>query len=449
MNKSTTDAKKGDGQFFLKATVLVSGLILVAFLGIFLYGLYSLEKTQKNYVASLNSLGGIVLYHDVEKLSLESQTGVTEDIIALNNSNKVLENYLNHDVKNEFDNVATVINSVNTQISSLYTLFNNSFMILTIILTVFALIIAILGFYISSIVDDRYSQIKKAEQSVDGYNKIIQDTFNHKETELYQKIIEIDIRNIITSIEENPENILAFSDFLRARTLSDENVKKLTNASYYYHQNNELKNISVVVKLFNLILNNNPEYFLTQVLDLKTDPKIYSKIFYRTSISRSTLCRIINYIPFVIISQSNIKQFQLFNKFFWDMLDVHVLLVSLSEEEQSKIIFSIRNKLNDFINIMLLSISRKFQSDTKIIVPMKLKSKLIKLSNMISIKFHEDINLIEGNNENEFIFNQNDINYKIKLIDGLWEVFQDNDEIYSNIKGETMIYEIIKKIKRI
>lgn len=241
-NNTTTDDAVRDAIGFLKTVIKFSGWVLVIFLLIFIFGVFYSQCTKKDYTNSLASIERATQYQQINKMGFESSGQLATNFTAINNNTEVLKNYLDKDVKNQFDNVSSNISALNNQISNLYSLLNNTLMVMSIILGIFTLVIAVLGFYISKIIEERYSNIKslnleldKARRSTDEafrmvksfkeeieassksvnetkgvveeLNKQIQDALVGKGWELFKNFRENHIDSIISDLKENVENI--------------------------------------------------------------------------------------------------------------------------------------------------------------------------------------------------------------------------------------------------
>lgn len=236
-NNATTDTL-GNASDFLKTVIKVSGGILVAFLGIFILGVFLSQCTKKDYTNNLGSIESVTQYQQVNKMRFESSGQLATNFTAINNNNEALRNYLDKNVKDQFDNIGSSVGALNNQITVLYTLLSNSLTIISIILGMFTLIIAVLGFYISKVVEDKYDKVKqvlenvtKARDKTKKYKQQIDDALKGKGKELYESFRGNHIASIIVDLKENVENIELYHSELitNLRYLSFDDIEQCLN----------------------------------------------------------------------------------------------------------------------------------------------------------------------------------------------------------------------------
>ncbi|TXI94095.1 MAG: hypothetical protein E6Q33_01290 [Neisseriales bacterium] len=210
---SNKDVTK-EGIDYLKKIINWGGGVLIAFLLIFLVGFFITQCSKQNYTNSLSSIENVTPYKEIDKSVLESSGQTTKTLNTINSNNDAIRSYLNKEVKSQFDNVSNNISALNSQIANLYTILNNSLMIMSIVLGLFTLIIAVFGFYISNVITARYEQIKKAEKDVNlmmsrvkEYNEIIKDALNKNGQKLYKIYRQEHVNSILADLKQNVENI--------------------------------------------------------------------------------------------------------------------------------------------------------------------------------------------------------------------------------------------------
>lgn len=203
-----------EGIDYLKKIINWGGGVLIAFLLIFLVGFFITQCSKQNYTNSLSSIENVTAYKEIDKSVLESSGQTTKTLNAINSNNDAIRSYLNKEVKSQFDNVSNNISALNSQIANLYTILNNSLMIMSIVLGLFTLIIAVFGFYISNVITARYEQIKKAENDVNlmmsrvkEYNETIKDALNKNGQKLYKIYRQEHVNSILADLKANVENI--------------------------------------------------------------------------------------------------------------------------------------------------------------------------------------------------------------------------------------------------
>lgn len=186
----------------------------MVFLIIFTFGIFYTQYTKKDYTNSLASIESATQYQPINKMGLESSGQIVTNLTTINNNNEVLRKYLDKDVKNQFDNIGSTIGVLNNQITMLYTLLSNSLTIISIILGMFTLVIAVLGFYISKVIEERYNDVKQilkdttlVKDDAEKYKKKITDALKKKGNELYEEFRKNHIASIIADLKENVENI--------------------------------------------------------------------------------------------------------------------------------------------------------------------------------------------------------------------------------------------------
>jgi len=233
MSKQDIKNEAGD---YLKKVVNWGGGILIVFLLIFLASFFITQCTQKNYTNSLSQIEAITTYKVIDKSSLESAGQIKSNLDSINTNNEMIRNYLDNNVKSQFENVGSNVSSLNNQIANLYTILNNSLMIISIILGLFTLIIAVFGFYISNVITVRYKEIKQAEisassalEEVDKKTKEVEklkdevDTLiNDKSSEIFDKFIKHDTDRLIKSLQDSPINIANIFAILALRKIEGE-----------------------------------------------------------------------------------------------------------------------------------------------------------------------------------------------------------------------------------
>ena len=233
MSKQDIKNEAGD---YLKKVVNWGGGILIVFLLIFLASFFITQCTQKNYTNSLSQIEAITTYKVIDKSSLESAGQIKSNLDSINSNNEMIRNYLDNNVKSQFENVGSNVSSLNNQIANLYTILNNSLMIISIILGLFTLIIAVFGFYISNVITVRYKEIKQAEisassalEEVDKKTKEVEklkdevDTLiNDKSSEIFDKFIKHDTDRLIKSLQDSPINIANIFAILALRKIEGE-----------------------------------------------------------------------------------------------------------------------------------------------------------------------------------------------------------------------------------
>ncbi|AUR52629.1 hypothetical protein [Aquella oligotrophica] len=241
-----------EGIDYLKKIINWGGGILIAFLLIFLVGFFITQCSKQNYTNSLSSIETVTAYKEIDKSVLESSAQTTKTLNSINSNNDAIRSYLNKDVKSQFDNVSNNISALNSQIANLYTILNNSLMIMSIVLGLFTLIIAVFGFYISNVITARYTEIKdskktvkeleeiviKARNEVESSLKKVTDTCNElkdyiqgNNKEIFKKFLDHDTQRMLGTLKIDPQNIGNIIAILSVREISgEENWQIIRNA---------------------------------------------------------------------------------------------------------------------------------------------------------------------------------------------------------------------------
>lgn len=237
-NKSKEDSI-GESINYLKKVINFSGRILVLFLIIFIVGIFLTRCSDKNYTNSLASIKSATQYQPINKMELESSGQIVTSLTAINNNNEVLKDYLDKNVKNQFDNVGSSIGALNNQISMLYTLLNNSLMIISIILGMFTLIIAILGFYVSKVISEKYDEIKAMNREIN----ISANTVNSSKDNVVELKASVDksLMAVNSAKQEVDKSLMAVN---LAKQEVDESLIAVNSAKQKVDQS--LKNVNLV-----------------------------------------------------------------------------------------------------------------------------------------------------------------------------------------------------------
>lgn len=201
-NENQNDNVSGDS--FLKRTIIALGVILVIFVGLFTYRMYYPARAPINITMTTPVVTTIM---ESQPLFGELDSRITQ---VEQNMNSQLESY------------AATLNPVAQQVSTLYSMFNNSLMIFTIILGMFTLIIAVLGFYISSVISNKYKQIKDINDEVIQRQLELMNEVKRKSDKLFSNFIQNDTKRLIKTLKKSPQNILNIRDILAVREIKGE-----------------------------------------------------------------------------------------------------------------------------------------------------------------------------------------------------------------------------------
>lgn len=135
----------------------------------------------------------------------------------------------------------------------------------------FTLVIAVLGFYISKVIEERYSDVKQilkdttlAKDNAEKYNQQITDALAGKSNELYEGFRNNHIASIIANLEESVENIETYHSELM------KNLKYVEYDEIYklFLKSLKIQNEIIVAKYLHLLLLINTEMSLVNGLFL-------------------------------------------------------------------------------------------------------------------------------------------------------------------------------------
>lgn len=250
---SNKDVTK-EGIDYLKKIINWGGGVLIAFLLIFLVGFFITQCSKQNYTNSLSSIETVTAYKEIDKSVLESSGQTTKTLNTINSNNDAIRSYLNKDVKSQFDNVSNNISALNSQIANLYTILNNSLMIMSIVLGLFTLIIAVFGFYISNIITARYKEIKESRKAIKELEEIVTkarndvessltkvtDTYNElkdyiegNNKEIFKKFLDHDTQSMLGTLKIDPQNIGNIAAILSVREISGEESWQIIKNAFF------------------------------------------------------------------------------------------------------------------------------------------------------------------------------------------------------------------------
>lgn len=230
--------KRDDNNLFLKWFIIILGFILLAFIGFFTYKMYS--ATSISVTANITQP---VITSNAESQAL---------LRALDSRISTIESNVNL----QLESYAANTSFVNQQVSTLYSMFNNSLMIFTIILGFFTLIIAVFGFYISNVINHRYKLIKKSQHIInESKKKVIKietkanqtlkkintevtnmdNALANKGNELFERFVEFDNSRMLDALKDDPLNISnIFNRLAYQKDLGENTWQVIRNAFLNY-----------------------------------------------------------------------------------------------------------------------------------------------------------------------------------------------------------------------